>query len=71
MTTPCTKEAEIATIEERTKHMETHIKEIHNAVIGNNGEGLKGKVRAVMVQAKIQWGIMLVIFGLIAWILKS
>ena len=71
MTTPCTKEAEIATIEERTRHMENHIKEIHAAVIGTNGEGLKGKTRAIAVQAKIQWGIMLVIFGLIAWLLKA
>ena len=71
MTEPCTKEAEIARIDERTLNMERSISEIHKAVIGTNGEGLKGKVKSVVVQAKIQWGIMLVIFGLIAWILRT
>ena len=71
MTTPCTKEAEIARIDERTLNMEKHIDEIHKAVIGANGEGLKGKMRSATVQLKIQWGIFVVIFGLIAWVLKS
>lgn len=71
MTDPCTKEAEIATIEERTRHMERHIQEIHDAVIGSNGEGLKSKVKSAMVHIKIQWGIFVILAGLIAWIIKQ
>ena len=71
MTDPCTKEAEIARIDERTLNTDRNVTEIHKVVVGTNGDGLKGRVKSVVVQVKIQWGLMVVMLGLIAWVLRT
>ena len=67
MTEPCTKEVEIALLTERLNKLD----EIHRILVGDNGDGLKGKVKSALVQLKFQWCLMAVLLGLIAWVLRA
>ena len=67
MTEPCTKEVEIALLTERLNKLD----EIHKILVGDNGDGLKGKVKSALVQLKFQWCLMAVLLGLIAWVLRA
>ncbi|MHC4159729.1 MAG: hypothetical protein ACYSSO_11705 [Planctomycetota bacterium] len=44
---------------------------IEGTVNGTNGDGHKGKIKAILVQLKVQWALFLAVFGLIAWVLRS
>jgi len=67
MTEPCIKEVEIALLTERLNKLD----EIHRILVGDNGDGLKGKVKSALVQLKFQWCLMAVLLGLIAWVLRA
>jgi uncharacterized protein (DUF2236 family) len=62
MAEPCSKEAEIATIHTQTETLIKQVDEIHRAVIGVNGEGIRGKVKSALVQLKFQWAILGALF---------
>ena len=62
MTTPCTKEAEIARIDQRTIDMSDKVDAIHKVVVGSNGDGLRGKTKSNSVQIKFQWAILFLVF---------
>jgi len=63
--------SELARIDERTRLMEASLAEIHQWMVGNGGDGVLRKIKANKVQLTIQWGLFLVLFGLVAWVLKS
>lgn len=71
MTEPCTKEAELARIDERTETMKTQVAEIHKWMVGSNGDGVLRKIKGVRVQIGIQWGVIVLFFGVMVWILRS
>ena len=52
----------LAVYADRQVHIERSLERIEKALIGDNGEGMRGRVRSALVQLKFQWAILGLIF---------